>query len=499
MSDADQWLRVSPLSMIHQLFTGLRQLAGNNIGALAGLIAGGWAFASRAPGLALIALVIALVTAMALLVMGWLRFGYQLREDAILVRRGIFTRQRLILNYDRIQTVRIERPLYLRPFGLVRLSIESAGSASQEVHLAGIPGEQASQIRQNALAGQSAVAPEPDSDDTPSPEEQLLLTRSIGDIIRYGISSPIILWGAVALGSLAGAAARRLEEDEQAEAWLDRLQQSVTETMPVVMAWLSLVLLLLLALCLFSIAIALLRYSGYRLKHADDRYTCQAGLITQREQVLRQHKIQHLSLRQNLIARVLGRRHLTCHQIGMNFQEGPEGSRHLTAPALDRADEQRLVQQLYPGADLDSVQFHPVSWRWMLPRLAFWIPLWLALLAVAAINGTSAAGWAAALSTGPVIIGLIRLSWRRYGWAQAGDYLIFRNGLVGINTVIFAPFRAQQVNLTASPLQRRAKLCNLTVRLSSGAFQMPCLSRNDGEMLMDHLLAEMAGSRAPWL
>jgi len=70
-----------------------------------------------------------------LLVLAWLRFQYRVSADTIQVQQGIFTRQSLTLEFDRIQNVRIETPIYLRPFGLARLSIESAGSSSEEVHL----------------------------------------------------------------------------------------------------------------------------------------------------------------------------------------------------------------------------------------------------------------------------------------------------------------------------------------------------------------------------
>ncbi|TVP52996.1 MAG: hypothetical protein EA349_14790 [Halomonadaceae bacterium] len=477
----------------------LRQLVGSP-GAFAGMAAAAYAFITRSPEQALGLLGGALVLGMLALVAAWLRFRYRLQDGAIQVHRGVFTRQRLTLQMDRIQTVRLEQPPYLRPFGLVRLSIESAGSAAQEVHLAGISRQQADHIRQQALnVSHEASETEQSAGDPPELQAVTVLTRRPGDLIRYGISSPLILWGALVLGSLLSAAMRRLQDSDSAEARLNWLQEQITQVMPLWGAYLGLLVSLILLLVLLSIAVTLLRYSGYRLQRQGDRYTNHAGLFTRREQMLRQHKIQHLSLNQNLMARLLGRRHLQCHQIGLDFREGPEGSRHLTAPALDDADQARLVAEFQPGLELRNLVFQRVSPRLMLPTLALWLSLWMLALGTLLVTEHNGPLLAAVLFALPLIILFPWLHWRRQGWCLSGDYLVLRRGIIGTGYVSFAPFRAQTVTLSATPLQRRRGLCNLTIGLSSGAFRLAYMERKDAIALMDHLLADMASSKAPWL
>lgn len=501
LNEAGQWRRISPLSMIHQLLQFLRQLVGSP-SAFAGMAAAVYAFATRSPQEALGLLAGALLLGLLCLVAAWLRFGYRLHHGAIQVRRGVFTRQRLTLQMERIQTLRLEQPPYLRPFGLVRLSIESAGSAAQEVHLAGIPRQWADQIRRQALsqgAGETSEESAPDNAESAEAREEILLTRSPGDLVRYGISSPLILWGALVLGSLLSAGLRRLQESEAAEAQLESLHAQITAMMPLWAAFSGLFAGLILLLVLFSIALALLRYSGYHLQRQGDRYTSYAGLFTRREQMLRQHKIQHLSLNQNAMARLLGRRHLQCHQIGLDFQEGPEGSRHLTAPALNDADQARLVRELQPGLDLHQQPFHRVSPRLMLPTLAFWLPLWLLGMVWLGLSDSNGLLLGLTLSALPLIVLLAWLKWYRTGWKWQNGYLVLRRGLMGVSYIIFAPYRAQRVTLAATPLQRRRGLCNLSISLSSGAFMIPYMEEHQATVLMDQLLSEMISSRAPWL
>lgn len=499
-SDSMDWQRVSPLFTVHHLLRFLRELAGTNPGALAGMVAGAWAFISRAPILAAFtALALALI-GIGLLIAAWLRFRYRVSSDAVQLQQGVFTRHRLTLQFQRIQNIRIERPPYLRVFGLARLSIESAGSASQEVHLPGIPEAMAEQLRDQALAGNvgSGEASQGESNDpAPPPEYKVLLTRRPRDIVVYGISSPIILWGAVVISSILGLATQRLGPEENDNGNAEQLEALIPDGMAI--AWvvgpfLVSVVLLLVAM---SIVMALIRYHGYRLECDEDRYRLHSGLLTRREQMVRHHKIQHLHLAQNLVARFFRRRHLNCYQIGSMGAELPDGSGNsLVAPALTMAEQHAMVSRLCPGLDLNNLIFTPVSPRYMLPKGIFWFTIWLGLLILAAAGALPVL---AVLVLAPVLAGLIWRNWKRQGWAMEGDYLVLRGGLFGCHYTLFSGFRGQKLRLYQSPLQRRVGLANLLVRLSSGQFVIPYIRYEQGQQLLDRLVYDMAHSRAPWL
>ncbi|TDT37054.1 putative membrane protein YdbT with pleckstrin-like domain [Halospina denitrificans] len=498
MHEVSDWSRVSPLSMIHQGIAFIRQLAGTNPGPLLGLLAGAYAFAQRSPLMLATTAVTLLAAGLALLVLAWLRFQYRVSADTIQVQQGVFTRQNLTLEFDRIQNVRIETPLYLRPFGLARLSIESAGSSSEEVHLPGIPTAHAEILRDRALASHGDMDADEDSGRQAEGESvpQHLLSRRPSDLVIYGISSPAILWGGAILASVLGAVARRVEEAgsdlEPLRALAEQLPDSVSP------AWLVVagIIMLLGVMTLFSVVMALVRYHGYRLEKAGDRYRLHSGLITRREQGLRQYRIQHVRLAQSLVARLFGRHHLTCHQIGMMQPDQPEGGgNRLMAPALTPEEQRQLLAHLLPGLPWQALSFNGVSWRYMLPRLAFWGGLWLAAVLGALYQDASV--WI--LATAPLPPALIWLNWRRQGWCLNGEYLILRGGLFGCHYTVFAGFRAQKVRVYDSPLQRRAGLANLATRLGSGAFLLPFIRRPEAEMLMDELLYRMETSNAPWL
>ena len=496
-SNDHQWHPVSPLAMIHHALVFMRQLVGSNPGPMLGILAGGYAFAQRSPVMTIATVIGLAIGGLCLVILAWLRFRYRILDHAIQVRQGIFKRQNLSLEFTRIQNVRIETPLYLRPFGLARLSIESAGSASEEVQLPGIPAERARGLRNMALARSQAESdPESDSPSKSLEAGELLLTRKPSDLVIYGISSPAILWGGAILAPIMGAVMQRMEGDgerlEPLRSLLNRIPESIPE------AWLiaGAVFFLLILMTLFSIAMALIRYHGYRLERDEDRYRLQAGLITQREQGLRQHRIQHVRLSQSLIARLFRRHHLTCHQMGMIAPDQADGAGNsLMAPALTPVEQRRLLAHLYPTLPWHDLRFSGVSWRYMLPRAAFWGTVWLALM----VAGLSDDMTAWILASGPAIPALVALNWRRQGWCLNGDHLILRGGLFGCHYSILAGFRSQTLRIHQTPLQRRARLANLSIRLGSGRFLLPFIHWHTAETLTDGLLYRMETSRAPWL
>ncbi len=65
-------------------------------------------------------------------------FKFQTQEGQILIHRGVFKKERLNLQFSRVQNVNIGIPFYFAPFKVVNCIIESAGSKSTEVNLPGV-------------------------------------------------------------------------------------------------------------------------------------------------------------------------------------------------------------------------------------------------------------------------------------------------------------------------------------------------------------------------
>lgn len=60
---------------------------------------------------------------------------YELTEDALIFRKGIFVKQEIIVPYERMQTIKKNQWFYMVPFGVVRLMVETAAHSGKEAEV----------------------------------------------------------------------------------------------------------------------------------------------------------------------------------------------------------------------------------------------------------------------------------------------------------------------------------------------------------------------------
>lgn len=75
---------------------------------------------------------------------GW---GFQLREWDLLVRRGVLTHEYIAIPLARIQQVGTSSSLFERLFGLTSLSVRTAGTRTARTRIPGLPSERAMALR----------------------------------------------------------------------------------------------------------------------------------------------------------------------------------------------------------------------------------------------------------------------------------------------------------------------------------------------------------------
>ncbi|WP_417347081.1 PH domain-containing protein [Ferrimonas sp.] len=84
--------------------------------------------------------------------LGAKRLGYMVREQDIVVRRGIFWRRHTCLTLSRLQHITLSQGPLERLYGLSTLRGFTAGSPHAEITIAGLPSDQAEQLRQHLMA-----------------------------------------------------------------------------------------------------------------------------------------------------------------------------------------------------------------------------------------------------------------------------------------------------------------------------------------------------------
>lgn len=113
---------------------------------------------------------------------GFRKKGYALREKDILFKKGIWSTTLTVIPFNRIQHVALHEGFFSRMYHLSELQIYTAGGSSSDLHIPGLPKEQAEQMKTFLLKKITPIA------ETPSIESLL----KVEEIEKTVIESTVI-------------------------------------------------------------------------------------------------------------------------------------------------------------------------------------------------------------------------------------------------------------------------------------------------------------------
>jgi putative membrane protein len=496
-----KWKRLSPLTIIYFIVKFIKGLIQNGpqtlLPILAVIVAGGedrWLFVGMiATGVSALFIVGA--------VLGFFRFRFRLTGDTVLIRSGVLKRKRLMLGFDRIQNITLKEPLYFRVFGLVVMDIESMGSSKVEVSLSGIPRQLAEGIRATVLAkrpeGLSPGRPE-----IPAAENRKeIIFQPTSELVRYGLSSNRIwMFAGIASGAIA-----QMEpgEIELVANWREGIVSAISsDTSLMVLFTVFGIISVIILLMLVSVTGAILTNHNYRITYLDERFHRTRGLFERQEVSLPQSRIQTIKIRQPWIARFFKRFQLHLNQIAFgrgSSSRAARGGKHFFIPSVNHQSAVRFSRLLYPDFDWPALKLKPIDRMFIFKKLQ-WV--YLPISAIPAIISTvmSGSAWGLLpLVLLPVALPMLALRRVNYGYASDGSHGILRNGFVGHELTIFPFYKVQNVALSQSPAQKKARLASMSIKMASSTIKIPFMPTKDANRWRDMILYQVESSNRNWM
>lgn len=508
-----EWRRLSPWALFHFVGVGAK-FALNNAAVLAPLAVA--AYAQNQVWILVIG-VLALVVGHS--VVSYRCFSYSIASDRIQAKQGLFKRTHLDLVFERIQNIDIIVPFYFRPFDLVSLKIDGAGSANSEVVLAALKTEDALAIRESVL-GQKSIRHSASLDsENPSgsllgsttdkvsdtQQDQLICTRSIGDLIRHGMSSNKALIILVGLSALIGQSAE-LFISYFPDIGFDHPMIPGSGWVKVAIFVVGSLLSIVGAFLLISILGAILIYFDYQLFATSDGFKARYGLLTRNERTLKTRRVQTVVWQQNWIDRALGRFNLVFEQISHLPQASPlSADSRLVVPSIEPEAAEPLSCRALGEQDEEAfnpqhLEYLGINWRhWRKNGL-------MALLIISVIVGSfgGSAGNIAPLVPGALLVWCLALAllyrrFRCWGVSEHKGKLIIRSGLIGLSYTQFDLSKLQQVQRISTLFTRRANLSHLRLKIASQSLTVPYLPDSETARLINSSLYALESNEVSWM
>lgn len=315
---------------------------------------------------------IGLISAFGLGIMGWFRFKYQLLEDEIHIHKGIFVQKKLYIHKNRVQVTEISAGIIQRIFGLVSLTIQTAGGGSERAVLSALDAETArtivnvlnpkiaeeselnfelsqEELQKSPLPNQSELShakltPPPNhqphtnhhSEWTLSNKRLLYLALTSGE---FGIIATI-------LGTILGQLSDFIT-DENIQWIVDRIP--VIQQPGLFFVLFSIASVILVSY-LLSILSSIVRYYGFTIRKVGKELHISRGLLERIQTTVPYHRIQAISSTEGLLRQPFGLESLSI--ISAGHQQGQQQRSLLVAPLIYGHERKAFFQQFFEGWEL---------------------------------------------------------------------------------------------------------------------------------------------------
>ena len=490
------WKRLSPISILFFLSKVVTHLVKDALPGLAPLIV---IVANSDNKVWLTGLILTglgvLVLSSAILQFWFYRFNVQ--ENKILINEGVFKKKQRILGFERIQNINIIQPFYFKPFALVTLQLETAGSKGNEADLAGISRELAEEIKQTVLEVKSQAVKVNETLDVQQENEQdILAVCDLKQLIQYGVTSNGMFWFLVFIAPFMGMLNEILEKwigEENIKAVVEYLGGGVQGG--VFLAVITF-LTLLLGMLLFSILGSIVRYYNYELTLKDNTLKRHSGFLSTHEESAKLPKIQAFVRQTNFIGKWLSVENIVLKQAsGQTNQQNARAGLFVIPTRTKQQSEELLLECLNFKDTLSKAK--RISRRYILKNWLIWSIIPLGFCSILYFLHENYLAFLPMLLS-PILAAIFYQRWKNFRYQTGKEFGVFRSGFWGYKKITFPLFKAQRVIISQSLLQKRKGLANLTIFLASEKVTIPYIPMSVATGWFDKISAQVETTNKNW-
>ena len=328
------------------------------------------------------ALVILPVTAGA--VIQYIVFRYDLGEDELVIRDGVFTRTERHIPYARIQNIDlVQNPLH-RMLDVALVRIETASGDRPEAVIRVLSLDKVDEMRTHVFADRHDT-PETARGPTDPPAAKVLLRLSGRELGKLGIVSNKGLVVVTAVLGVLWQQGRWLDVEGLLEGSLEseRVADTLSRT-PLLAAVLVVMVVVVAAAVLLralSIAWFMLQLHGFTLTRSGTDLRTEYGLFTRISRTIPTPRIQSLTTTASPLHRWFNRQSIELRTVGgsgedfdMGLEGGtPRAQSQWLAPMIEGRRVPSLLKEILPAIDLEHVSWEPIAQRAWLRIFRRWL------------------------------------------------------------------------------------------------------------------------------
>ncbi|MEW4221758.1 PH domain-containing protein [Rossellomorea marisflavi] len=409
--------------------------------------------------------VISMVTVLVLVlgagIIKWMRFTYRLEDGELRIEYGLFVKKKRYIPYDRIQSLNFSEGILHRPFGLVKVKVETAGSSSNkksEAELTAILKEEAVHIEKTIFKEKERLSESPEAVVEEKPVRQEEIFKMSGkDLLMLGLTSGgvgVILSGVGVFLSQFDDFIPFEEIYEGASGYIKGgvLIIGILAFVGLFIAW------------LLSLVWTFVVYGDFRIRLTDENIIINRGLLEKKQVTVPFKRVQGIRIIENPVRQLLGYCSVQIENAGGSALEKDSSSIKLF-PIVRKREVENLIAEIFPDYSVET-EFNRLPVRSIRKYMIRAAAVGIIPTVVLSIFLWPYGMW------GLILVALLAfLGYRQHksgGWKLSEGQLSMQYRTVSKSTVYLKKNRIQSLDRQETMFQTRMDLSTLRTTVKSG-------------------------------
>jgi len=273
-------------------------------------------------------------------ILTWLRFTYRVENGELRIESGLFVKKKRYIPFERIQSLDFSEGILQRPFGLVKLKVETAGSSGSsdaEAVLTAIKKSEALAIQDMLTSIKHTGIVE--AKEVKQQDQQVIYKMTPGQLIVLASTSG----GAGVV--ISGALAFILQFDELIP--YDLIVKEFKGLISNGIMFISIVVFLVLLLAwVVSVFLTMLKYADYTIKKVEDDIIISRGLLEKRQLTIPLSRVQGILVTENILRQPFGLCSVYLESAGGSIEKNAS-SKALLLPLIKKNQLEGLLSPFF--------------------------------------------------------------------------------------------------------------------------------------------------------
>lgn len=433
----------------------------------------------------------------------YIRFTFFLDKEKqeFVVNKGIFNRDQVIIQLDKIQQVNINQSILQKIIGVYGLKIDTAGAHGEEVSIRAIDETSAYNLKSHLLHKKVAIENQPEAETaTQITEETPFLKISSWTLFKVGLTSNY----GQSLALLAAFFYTVIYEGRQLLDSLkidkNAIESTVTGMLTIVTAFI-LIGVLLMVLLVINMVRTFYKYFELQISQHKDTLLLSSGLIAKKNTLVNPSKVQITKYSQNYFQKKLNMLNVSLKQA--HFGESKKGhemqGNTMEIPGCNPAERDELLRMILSKMPESNKTFIP-DWRFLNLPIFFKLVLPVAIFIIVAINVPEVKPFISAaaiyLITGIV---MIYISYKKHRISVSEEFIVKKSGIWDISHEIITPAKIQAITTFQYPWHKGVDVGHLCLHTAAGQIRFKYGNYTEIKQLVNYWLYQVEHRNENWM